>query len=322
VRLALFALMLAGLVLSTSIPQAYAERGLAFALAYVAIQVGRTLFMLWAVPRSEVALSRNFVRILVWLSVSGVLWIAGGLAQDGVRLGLWGCAVAIEYAGPVSRFWTPGLGASTLQDWSIEGGHMAERCAAFIIIALGESVVVTGASFGAMPWSPAVLAAFLVAFVGSLAMWWVYFHKGAEAGGAAISHADDPGRLARLGYTYLHMPIVAGIIIAAAGDEIVLTHPGGHAGLHQVAVLVGGPLLFLVGTLAFKWTIHGLLQLSHLAGIAALVVLAPFGSLLSPLALSAATSLVIVVVAVWEARSIGRHHNVPARASTGVKRVH
>ncbi len=319
VRVALFVLMLAGLVLSTSIPQAFAERGLAFALAYVAIQVGRTLFMLWAVPRSEVALSRNFARILAWLSASGLLWIAGGLAEGGVRLGLWGCAVAIEYAGPLSRFWTPGLGASTLQDWTIEGGHMAERCALFIIIALGESILVTGATFGEMQWSAGVLAAFLVAFIGSLAMWWVYFHKGAEAGAEAISHADDPGRLARLGYTYLHMPIVAGIIIAAAGDEIVLTHPNGHADLPAVFALVGGPLLFLVGTLLFKRTIHGLLQLSHLAGIAALVALAPLGHLLSPLALSAATSTVMVVVAVWEARSIGA--SVPARASARAKRV-
>ena len=65
------------------------------------------------------------------------------------------------------------------------------------------------------------------AFVGTLAMWWIYFNKGAEAGSEQISKSSEPGRLARLAYTYLHMPIVAGIIVTAVADELVLKHPGG-----------------------------------------------------------------------------------------------
>lgn len=305
VRVALFVLMLAGLVLSTSIPQAFAERGLAFALAYVAIQVGRTLFMLWAVPRSEVALSRNFARILAWLSASGLLWIAGGLAEGGVRLGLWGCAVAIEYAGPLSRFWTPGLGASTLQDWTIEGGHMAERCALFIIIALGESIVVTGATFAGAEWTVTTVCAFVVALVGSIAMWWVYFHLGAEAGSEHISQSSDSGRLARLAYTYLHLPVVAGIIVSAVGDELLLAHPGGHVGARETLSIVGGPLLYLIGTILFKHAIRGIYQLSHLVGIVLLVALVPFASRFTPLSLAAVAAAVLMIVAAWEAISLG-----------------
>ncbi len=85
---------------------------------------------------------------------------------------------------------------------------MAERCAGFIIIALGESIVVTGATFADLTWTAENVAAFLSAFVGSIAMWWIYFHKGAEAGSEQISNSSEPGRLARLAYTYLHMPIV------------------------------------------------------------------------------------------------------------------
>src|SRR2546430_15228423 len=99
---------------------------------------------------------------------------------------------------------------------------MAERCAGFIIIALGESIVVTGATFADLAWSTETVAAFASAFVGALAMWWIYFHRGAEAGSELISRSSEPGRLVRLGYTLLHMPIVAGIILFAVGREFVV----------------------------------------------------------------------------------------------------
>jgi low temperature requirement protein LtrA len=314
VRLGLFVLMLAGLVLSTSIPKAFEDRGLAFGIAYAAMQVGRTLFMFFAVPVEQQALRINFVRILAWLSVSGIFWVAGGLAHGEARLLLWGVALAIEYASPAAGFWTPGLGRSSVNDWSVEGGHMAERCALFIIIALGESILVTGATFADLKWTADTIGSFLVAFTGSLAMWWIYFHKGAEAGAHNISNVKDPGRVARLAYTYLHMPIVAGIVVVAVGDELVLAHPSGHSDAKTVISIVGGPLLFLVGVILFKHTIHGRWQLSHLVGIAAFVVLAPFGHLVSPLILSSITTAILLIVAVWEAISIGDKRTLERRS--------
>lgn len=305
VRALLFVMMLAGLVLSTSIPKAFEDRGLAFGIAFAAMQVGRTGFMFYAVPAERTALRINFVRIFTWLAVSGVFWIAGGLVHGQGRLVLWGIAIAIEYASPAAGFWTPGLGRSSVKDWTVEGGHMAERCALFIIIALGESILVTGATFAELKWTAEAVGAFLVAFTGSLAMWWIYFHKGAEAGAHNITQAKEAGRVARLAYTYLHMPIVAGIVLVAVGDELVLAHPSGHAGVKSVIGIVGGPLLFLVGVILFKYTIHGRLQLSHLVGIAALVLLAPFGRTMSPLILSSVTTAILLVVGAWEAISIG-----------------
>ena len=181
---------------------------------------------------------------------------------------------------------------------------MAERCALFIIIALGESIVVTGATFAELTWTAETVGAFVSAFVGSIAMWWIYFHMGAEAGSEQISRSSDPGRLARLAYTYLHMPIVAGIIVAAVADELVLKHPGGHSDLKTVLSAIGGPLLFLFGTILFKHSIRGFLQLSHGAGIVALGVLAWFAGELSPLLLSILTTAIMVVVAVWESISL------------------
>src|SRR5437764_1159864 len=293
VRVLLFLLTLGGLVLSMSIPTAFEGRGLWFAIAYAAMQVGRTAFWLATIPREQELARDNAIRILTWLSVSAMFWIAGGLAEGQPRLWLWVVALAIEYISPAVRFWIPKLGASTVEAWTVEGGHMAERCAGFIIIALGESIVVTGATFAELAWTAGTVGAFASAFLGSLAMWWIYFHKGAGAGSEQISRSSEPGRLARLAYTYLHMPIVAGIIVSAVADELVLKHPFGDSGPETVLSGIGGPLLFLLGTILFKHTIRGFLQLSHGAGIIALAALAWFATDLSPLPLSIATTAIM-----------------------------
>ena len=304
VRLLLFAMMLGGLVLSTSIPAAFEARGLWFAIAYAAMQVGKTIFLWLSTPPSRPRTRMNAIRIAAWLSISAIFWIAGGVTDGQSRLVLWAIALVIEYISPAVRFWIPRYGASSVADWTIEGGHMAERCALFIIIALGESIVVTGATFAELTWTTENVLAFVAAFVGSLAMWWIYFHIGAEAGSEQLSKSSEPGRLARLAYTYLHMPIVAGIIVSAVADELVLKHPGGHSDLKTVISAIGGPLLFLFGTILFKHSFRGFLQLSHGAGIIALCVLAWFASELSPLVLSILTTAIMIVVAVWESISL------------------
>ena len=91
-------------------------------------------------------------------------------------------------AAAVAGFYTPGLGRSTRQDWTIEGGHLAERCQSFILIALGESIVVIGADAGAAGGgSPGSVAAFLVAFIGSVGFWWMYFDRSADKASEVIA---------------------------------------------------------------------------------------------------------------------------------------
>jgi low temperature requirement protein LtrA len=303
VRIMLFVLMLAGLVLSTSIPQAFGSRGLAFAAAYVFMQVGRTLFMLWALHEHSPGNFRNFQRILAWLLLSAVFWIAGAFAHGEARFALWAVALLIESAGPWAGFWTPGIGRSATTDWNVEGGHMAERSGLFIIIVLGESILVTGATFAKLDWTAVTIAAFAASFLGSVAMWWIYFNIGAERASTSIAASADPGRAARLIYTYVHILIVAGVIITAAGDELVLAHPTGHSEPKTVIGTLGGAALFLFGNILFKKFGTGRPTLSHWVGIALLALLALAGRSLSPLTLSAAASAVLVIVAVWETRS-------------------
>ncbi len=309
VRLMLFVLMLAGLVLSASLPQAFGSKGLLFAGVYVFMQVGRTLFMLWAIRHAAADLTRNFLRILVWLLLSGVLWIAGGLGGEDSRWIWWVAAMAMDVASPALGFWTPGMGRSTTADWNVEGGHLAERCSLFIIIALGESILVTGATFAELDWTPSCIAAFATAFVGSVAMWWIYFNIGAERGSHHISKSKDPGRIARLVYTYIHLLIVGGIIVGAVGDELVLAHPAGHLDSHAIATIVGGPALFLLGNVFFKWLTSPLdrMPLSHLVGLALIAVLLALliaYQTLTPLELTAAMTGILIVVAAWETISL------------------
>jgi low temperature requirement protein LtrA len=300
VRLMLFALMLAGLVLSASIPKAFQDRAWAFALAYVVMQALRDLFMLWALHRHDAGNYRNFLRISAWHLVIAPLWIAGALIDGPMQVGLWAIAVAIESFGPTLGFWVPGLGRSTTADWNIEGAHMAERCGLFIIIALGESILITGQTFAGLAWNAQTIGAFAVAFVGSVTMWVIYFNIGAERGSRLAAASDDPGRIGRNGYTYIHILIVAGIIVAAVGDELVLHHPGGHTEWKAAAVLLGGPALFVLGNSLFKKLSAPYLPLSHTIGLGLLALLLPAAPVATPLMLSAGATAVLIVIAMWE----------------------
>jgi len=302
-RVLLFVLMLAGLLLSASIPNAFGHEALLFACAYVFSQVTRSLFTLAAMRGHDRVNHRNFQRILCWQLLGGVFWIWGGFAGGAAQVALWSVALALECIAPLANYHVPGLGRANTTDWKIDGAHMAERCALFVIIALGESILVTGATAASLPATAAGVAAFLVAFVGTVAMWWIYFNIGAERGSRVFVSSADPGRVGRAVYTYFHIPIVAGIVVCAVADEITIMHPGGHMSIADACVLLGGPALYLAGNVFFKRASAKYYPLSHLVGLGLLVLLAPVALYLTPLMLGAATTVVLITVAVWETRS-------------------
>ncbi len=303
VRTLMFALMLAGLMLSASLPDAFGRGALLFASAYVSSQVVRSTFLMFALRGHDPANHRNFQRIVCWQAFAAVFWIWGAWLGGTQQVALWIFALAIEYAGPVAYFYVPGLGRSSTTDWRVDGAHMAERCALFVIIALGESILVTGSTAAALPATLGNACAFLVAFLGSVAMWWIYFNIGAERGSRQFADAEDSGRVARAVYTYFHIPIVAGIVVCAVADEITIAHPGGAMHLPEALVLLGGPALYLAGNLLFKRASAQHYPLSHLVGLGLLLMLAPLALRMTPLALGTATTAVLVTVAVWETRS-------------------
>ena len=305
VRLILAAVMLASLVLASSMKGAFAGYGLGFALAYCGIQIGRTAFTAWARGEWRPGESKNLTRATCYFLLSLPLWLAGALDPDPMRRLLWwSAALALEYSGPLLFFALPGLGRSTVEEWQISGEHMAERCALFIIISLGEGILVTGATFAGLDKDLPTVLAFLAAFVGTVAMWWIYFDVGARRGSELIERDERPGLLGRQAYTYAHIPIVAGIIVLAVGDEIVLTRPTGHAGTAYLIVLLAGAFLFIGGTMLFKrltnpnrWW-----PLSHLVGLGLFGLLGLWGWLTrpEPIALAIGGAALFVVIAVWE----------------------
>lgn len=298
VRLMLTVVMLAGLVMSAAIPAAFDGRAFAFAGPYVAIQVGRTLFLLWAMRFDDVR-RYTFTRMASWFVLSGVFWLWGAAVDGDARLAMWAVAVAIDYLGPAARFWCPGLGCSAVQDWNIEGGHLAERCGLFIIIALGESLLVTGATFAGLEWSRAVVTSVLASFAAAVAMWWIYFDVTAERSAELIAHDANPGFLGRLAYTYLHLPMVAGLILTAVGDETVLAHPSGDTQGRVALVILGGPALFLAGHWLFKRAVFGVWVGPHVFGVVGLGATLAAYRIVEPAALSVAATGWLIAVGAW-----------------------
>ncbi|MCC7393444.1 MAG: low temperature requirement protein A [Sphingomonadaceae bacterium] len=303
VRLMIFLVMGCGLVISAAVPQAFGARALPFVGAYIALQTLRCLWIAW-VTRERPGLSRNMLRAAIWFLFSAPFWLAGVWVTGANRTLFWLAAIAIEYVAPVLLFHVPGLGKSTTSDFQVAGGHMAERCALFIIIALGEGILLTGATFADQSWTPTSIAAFAVALFGSIAMWWVYFDIGMQRASDHIAQHADSGRVARYAYTYLHMPICAGIVLCAAADEMLLAHPTHHAEPLFIGTLLGGIALFLVGTMFFKRATSGRpwLPLSHGVGMLLLLLLAVWGLLAPPsaLAIAAASAAILAIVALWE----------------------
>ena len=303
VRGAVIALAFVALVVSVSIAEAFGERAWAFAIALVVLQVGRTAFMVWATARHDREISRDFTRMLVWTVAAGGLWIVGAVLPLSWQLPLWAAALGVELLGTVTGFRVPGFGRVDLGTWDVSGPHIAERTSLFVLIALGEGLLVTGFAFVAKESSPESIAAMATAFAAAAATWWIYFDQGERIGAEAIEASPEPARLARTAYTWIHLAIVAGIMLLIVGDKESLGHPHAHGITVSVTVL-GGPLLFLVGILLFRYLLERRWARAQIAGIAALVVLGAVSQPLDALALSAVAAAVLVFVAAGE--TLGR----------------
>ena len=312
VRLLLIALLLVTLVMWAAIPEAFGSRGLIIGIGYAVTQIGRSVFALMALWDGP--LRQNFQRILAWCVVSGALAVAGGIVTGPARGWLWLAAVGVDLLGGVAGFYTPGLGRSATTDWTIEGNHLAERCQAFILIALGESIVVIGATLSRQlesGVSAAEAAAFLMAVIGSVGLWWLYFDKSAEEAARVIAASADPGRLGRTAYHLIHPVMVAGIIVIAAADQVVLSRPGTVGAATTAWLILGGTALFIAGHAAFKIAVWRVVPWSRLAAVAVLGLLGLAAPQLSALALGACAAAVVIAVAVLD-------HYTPGHSSWSV----
>ena len=299
VRLLLVAGMLISLAMAAAVPRTRAL-GLAIGGGYAVMVIGRSLFMVIVLRGT---LQKHFERILAWRSFVGAFALAGGLVHDPPRAVLWVLAVTIDVTGTLTGFPTPGLGRSHTQDWTIAGDHFAARCQAFILIALGETLIVTGGTLsGIRNITGLNVAGFVVAFAGSVALWWLYFVRAAGASASAIASSRDPGRLGRSAYHLVHPAMVAGIIVWAAGDEKILTSPLSSVNAAAAWAIIGGPALFLGGHAAFIFVLWRSVPWSRIVGVVVVALLALASAALPEIALAACAIVVVVAVAASDHR--------------------
>jgi low temperature requirement protein LtrA len=140
----------------------------------------------------------------------------------------------------------------------------------------------------------------VVAFVETAALWWLYFGATAERARAAISGCEDPGRVARDAYTYFHLPIVAGIIATAVASNLLIATPHAAPDGVGVAMILGGPALYLLGEILFGWRTTGAANAERVVVAVLLVLLAPLGGRISILLLSLIATSLLLALAVWE----------------------
>ena len=305
VRAVLTGVMLVSLLMAAALPGAFGADAVLFAASYVTLQVGRNIAAASLLSRDQ-PLRGVFERLVAWSAASGVLWLVGAALPGDRRLLLWIPAIVLDLCAPFAGYWLPRRGHAATIDYDIDGGHFTDRCQGFIIIALGESIVVTGATAAHAGLTSTVVLCLGIAFVETAALWWLYFGAVAERSRQVMRTCEDPGRLARDAYTYLHAPIVAAIIAVAVGDDLLIAEPG--RALHGVglAMVLGGPVLYLLGETLFRVRMTGAANAKRLAVAATLVLLTAVGSHITALALSATVAALLSGLALWELREPAR----------------
>lgn len=296
-------LMAISLVMSAAIPRAFAGRALPFAAAYVLLQLVRSAFMVGAFARGD-RMRRNYAQLLAWSAIAGVLWIVGALVHGDGRIMVWLAALVLDLGAPAAGFRLPGAGPTRMEDWTLNGSHLAERCQLVLMIALGESVLRVGLTFAEQHGTASVDGAFVVGFIASAALWATYFLRHAERGADAISaSAAQAAAVGRAAYAYAHAIMVAGVIVVAVAIRLTIEGPGREVTTAFGLTMLGGPVLYLAGLVLFKRSVQRGSVVSPLAAAAvlALLTIAAVAGV-DRLVLCVLATLVLVALAVGAAR--------------------
>ncbi len=300
--------LLASMVMGVAIGRAYGERGLALAIAYVTAQLSGPLILTIRLRDREQR--RLKLRMLVTFAVTGVAWISGGLLEQHWRGTLWASALGTEYVAARTGWPVPGLGRSRMAKLTIAGEHLGERYQQFFLIALGESVLVSGRAYTEGSLGAGHSVAFALALVTAVLIWWIYFHRAGQILPDAVSRSSKPGRMAR-STADSHLIMLTGIVTTAIGCHVSIEHPHGHAPLAWVAVILGGPAVFTIGRARFEYEVFGRVSPSRVVAVAVLAALFPVMIHLPSLAALGAAVAVLAAVAAADARRARGHPPEP-----------
>nr|WP_211599514.1 low temperature requirement protein A [Gordonia araii] len=297
VRILNASLMLLGLGMAIVLPDAFGDKGLLFACFYVAAQVIRPLFMMFAFRGEQLA--ANYRNLLAWSASAGLLWLFGGLLEPDLRLVVWISALFIDYFAPRAGYRFPLLGSAPMRMWDVDAEHLAERNRLVFIIALGESILVMGFTLsGLSVFTPVVIVSAIVGFGCLYVLWWNYFAL--DEGDTRHGGKADTGVL-RSAYAYAHSLMVAGAIVLAVSIEMLLTREQTDRAF--LVVSVAGPMLYLMGNVLFLRSRSDALACSRYGAMGVLLLTvatsALFGEDMSPLVPAAAIFVVMAALGIY-----------------------
>jgi low temperature requirement protein LtrA len=284
VRVVLLSAMGAMLVVSLAVPGAFGYDAMVFGVAYFAVRALH-LCAYMVVSRGDPQLRRVVLRIASTMLPAAALLIVAGALDGTARALCWTAALAVDYGGLVAR---------GVEGWRVAAGHFAERHGLIVIIALGESIVALGVGAGGLKLDAGIITAALLGIAVASALWWAYFDVVAMVAERRLrtAPAAEQVRIARDSYTYLHLPMVAGIVIFALGVKKTLGGVGDE--LYGVAAiaLCGGVALYLAALSAFRRRNIGSYNWPRLAAAAVLVALTPIATAVPALISLALVALV------------------------------
>ena len=300
VRAVLFAAMAALLVTSLCVPDAFGDQGLTLALAYGAVRSAQiALFVLGS--RDDPGLRHSVWGLAVSTGIGVAILVAGSQFAGEARLAVWAAALVFDMAGPLFI---------DTAGWRLVAGHFAERHGLIVIVALGESIVAIGVGAEAGVDGGVILAA-VAGMAVACAFWWAYFDVAALLAARRLAGVADVkvrNELARDAYSYLHLPMVAAVVLVALGMKSVLAHVGDPLEWETASALVGGTALYVLAQVAFKWRAIGAVSVQRVAAAAGLLVLVPVAH-----EVDAGVALVLVAVVLWAMLAVEAVRHAEAR---------
>ncbi len=293
VRLVMFAAMAAFLVCALCVPGAFHSEALLFACAYGAVRAAHiALFML--ASRDDEALRHSVLGLAASTALGVGLLVLAAFTSGALQLGLWCLAILLDMGGPL---------LFGIEGWKLVPGHFAERHGLIVLIALGESIVAIGVGARATIGAGVVTAAVLGVVVAA-ALWWAYFDVVAIVAARRLARAREGrerNQIARDSYSYLHLPMVAGIALIAVGMKRTLIEVDDPLHLVAAAALLGGAAMYLLAHVAFRLRNMHTLNRRRLLCAIVLLALLPLGAVLPALATLAILAALLVVLIAYEA---------------------
>ncbi|GGO18004.1 low temperature requirement protein A [Micromonospora parathelypteridis] len=297
------------LLLAAVATDAYGDRALLFAIAYLFIHFSTAAY--YALAPSAKTLLPGSIRILTWESIAGVGWIGGALVGGSGQLPIWALAVVVEYSAAGFGWPVPGIGRSHARDWRLVSGRVAERYRQFVIVALGVALFVTGTTFSTSDVTLERAWALAVVFGTVVLMWRIYTYRAGELLTDAIARSTNPALLTQFA-AVTHLIMVAGIVGAAVTSHLVVGRPWGETPPSWAAVILGSPALYLAGRGVLDFTVFGRISRSRLGGLLLLACVAPAAPLLPPIVVALLAMTVLALIAVANLVSTRRHARMPA----------